>query len=755
MKRGQLSLFVIIGLVLLLVLLLFFVLHHTSSASLEKQRVSPVENLVHGCLDASLERLLRTIGANGGYLDTSTLPHSGEPWDSSTVSFPPQDVALWSHVRPCHEDARGCEASEQPPLCKPGVQCPITVAFNNDRPSIQEELEKALPGAVEQCVNNFKSVEFEVKPVGKPRAKVFFTKGVTAKLTYPLIVTTEEGSARLSEFTTTADVDLVKLYRLAYLVAQHERKDSFLEKLTLNLLALYSGVDQPLPPMRTVTLMGAPHYWTRTNVERTLQDEVLPWADLFQLVNAPDSYVPIMPNASKEELPLLVGVYAALNVIAGTELFPGIKAHFFYPGTRPFLSINGGQELLKPRSLDMGGIGKLIGLYLNDYRFKYTLAYPVLLTLEEPDAFDGKGFSWSIGLEANIWRNEPLNRSAATQSFILVNEALDFTNPFQRVKNRLEITAEDKETHAPLPGVRISYQCGQRFYIGETNLEGKLITRFPYCRFGGVLLYSREGYLGSGVEYDNYKEGVTKRFTLELSPLKNITFTVRKRTPEQVQTLSSTTLTADTLVEQSSPLNDTDLVMVMLRRIPSGYDEEVPRVGLFTLSRKEQRFTISISAKRRELERLAAQGVLTEEQVRDWLDALNESLGKTIAKPQESFTTALAPGNYTLSAFLIHNGLIEIPKETREVCAGPKVLGVCTRKKHFTLNATNFTMWMAGGAFLNESHPFRLNENMLRFNYTLYVLEEALPKTWRDLEQYKTPKEYVKGHELLVTPQPR
>jgi len=758
MRRGQVTLFIVIGLALLIGVLLFLLLRPAYHIEESRVGVVPVGQLIDDCTTQSLERLLRIAGANGGYLDTSGLRHAGLPWEGDTVPFPPQDVALWSHVKPC-SNPLGCEASEQPPLCT--HDCPLQLSFNTDRTSVQEQIEQALPGTVIACLDNFTKVKdkYEVTFDGEGKATVLFTKNVIANLDMPVTITNRENGERrrLERFTAEAPVDLLQLYMLAYHLAQAERNSSYLERLTLNLLVLYSGVKEKLPPMRSVTLLGRQRYWSRTAVEKILQEEILPWSDFIQVPNAVAGYRPIIPpsNLSAEEQAYRAGTYANLYVVPDTTQYEDVKARFFYPGTRPFLAINGGKELLKPRSVNFGGlVTKMLGLFINDYRFRYDLAYPVIVTLTDESAFNGKGYDWSFGLEANIWRNEPLNRSLATTRFTLVNQRADLASPLQRVKNALLISTTNKETGEPLAGVRITYACGEEWFIGETDEQGRLATRMPYCRYGGLLSYSKAGYLGSGISYDNYEEDVTHRFSFALWPLQNITFTVRKRTPRNIENLTTGPITQETIRRESAPLNTTDLVLLTITRLnETPYEDDVPLVGFTTLALADQNMSRAIAEQQRQLEQLQKQGLLTEQDVADWFDEMSN---RKVIPSQPNVTFSLAPGRYKLEAYLFHNDQVSLSEETRSYCAGPKVLGVCANTKHFTLNATNFTTWLSGGAFLNESHPFALTPNALyNFkNYTLYLLEEEIPATWKELEAYVDPQSYARGKELLMMPQP-
>ncbi len=763
MRKGQVALFVLLGLVLVLLLLLLLFLRPKPELEVAgESRVPVVSDAVERCVALNLESLLRQAGANGGLLDPSRLRRSPQSWRAEAVEFPPQVVPYWSHVEECASSEVGCESSEQPPLCAPTRPCPVTVSLPQRRPSLQEQLEARLPEAVGACIDRLDLEEFTVEPRGKASAEVTFTPGgIFAALEQPLLVTSlvTGESVTLTTFTGRADVDIVRLYGLAHAIAQAERDTAFLERLTLHLLAVYSGLGTKLPPMRAVSLLGQKQYWSRTEVERTLQDEVLIWSDFIQVPNALAGFRPVWPGPaaietlSEEEQAMYAGIMQYLLVKLDTPVHEGLGVRFFYPRTQPYLSINGGQELLKPRSVEMGGfLTKMLGLFMNDYRFRYDLSYPVIVTITDTEAFDGRGYEWSFALEANIRRNEPLNRSAAVTSFLFANTRVDLTAPQQRVRNTLRIAVKDKYFGAPVPYARVSYRCGDEFFIGETDASGRMVTRLPYCRYGGGLLASADGYLGSGIPFDNYEEGVVTDLVLELWPLKEVTLTVRKRTEENVRALDASPPTFDSAREESAPLNASDLVIFSIERLKeSPYDADAPLLGFFTFSPSEQRLVEDLDAKRRELAFLLDQGLLSQQDHDDWVAALQES--RSLAPTVPSVTASLAPGSYVIDALLILNERITIPAETREFC----IVGsgsLCIGRQRFTLNETNLTTWMSGSLTLEEDAPWELNPNTLyRFDtYTFYVLEQEPPRTWSEFEEVTMPDEYARGKRLLMLP---
>lgn len=765
MRKGQIALFVVIGLVLVIIIALFFLLHKAPDQELtgvNKEAFAPVNDLITSCTEASLERLVRKAGANGGYLDTSSLHYSPKTQESDLVSFPPQRVPYWSHLKPCN-NILGCEATEQPPLCRQNSPCPLSLSWHSTAPSIQEQLEAALPGEVDRCLRDFDAVkeQFKVERVGEPSATITFGDGeLIGRLHMPVKITDLNSglSLRLEEFTARADVDLARVYTLAHQISDAERRSFFLERLTLHLISIYSGLNEPLPPMRAVTLIGQKHYWLRSNVEKVLRDEVLPWTSFIQVPNAVAGFTPIWPSnqsLSKFDQTMYAGIFQYLEAKVGDDLYPEMKARFFYPYTKPYVSINGGQELLKPRSADTGNFfQKILGIFMNDYRFRYDLSYPVIVTLTDDNAFGGKGYDFNFALETNIRRNNPINRSQAADAFSLVNEQVDMTTPLQRVRNTLNFRVTDKHTHEPLPYARINYACGQEYFVGETDAQGLLTTTLPYCRYGGVILYSKHGYLGSGVEYNNFERGITHSFDLSMWPLENVTLQVRKRTPEQVSRLMTTVPTEKTIRNESSPLNKSELVMFTLNRVKeTPYDDDSPMVGFYSFSVEEQNLSQAVEEKRKQLDAMLAKDFLTQGQYDDWIAALKTQEAMAPLPKQPTVSVMLAPGKYEIEAYLIRNGKFTIPEEKRDFC----LVGggsLCIGKKSITLNETNFTSWLSGAAIINASNPYDLNENVLyRFsNYTFYVLEQKVPASWSELETYQEPETLLEGRRLLQLP---
>lgn len=765
--------FVILGLVIIIAAAIFILMKNKSVIVPEQEitaNIAPVNNFVEDCIDKELELLIREAGANGGYItELNYLSKGGyADYNSNYISFEPQRVAYWHHFKPCKESSVGCISSEQPPLCKEGTQsCPLQ-SFGER--SIQEQIELALPGRLTECLNNFARLQssFEITQLDVIKAEVIITdQEVFADVNMPIQINVIDDPEviKLKDFTGEAKVDLTRAYEIADKIKTSELESQFLEQLTLHLLSVYAGVDSVIPPMKETTLMGEKHYWVTSNVKDLIEQEILPWTNFVQAIDAPDGYVPIMPPAKKlesmtqEQQLLYAGVFDYLTIRLNEQnssvFYNNTKINFYYPFSESYLEINNGQQLLKPRSAETGGfLEKLTGIFMNDYRFRYDLAYPVIVNIEDTDAFDGRGFTFSLGLESNIYHNEPLKVTDDNNKVLLNTGLIDFAAPNNLVDNLIVVDVYDKHNNVPIQDASVSYRCGSDFYLGKTGTNGKLVTKAPYCRYGGAIIVSKEGFMGTGIEHDNYLEEKTYNYELELWPLKNKTLKVMKRNPQQVATLGLSQLTIDSSRRNRQELNDSDLVIFTIKRIPESYfDDEVPLIGFYTFNQKSQEIKEDVEAKKEQLMRLVDEGKMLMVDALAFIDSINQSSQGKIIEAKSFNYVDMVPGTYEVESFLIHNELVTIPEEIKEFCVVDTPLG-CVSKKTVTFNATNFTSWMSGGLKLMDDEVITFNEQTIYNDQTMifHILEQKIPETWSELEKMIPIEDYLADKRIMQVP---
>ena len=789
MARGQVTLFVIIGLVLLVGVGLFFAMRapepQEQNTNVDTQ---PVITFVESCLYNSAKNGLLIAGAQGGDIYLAGLTYSEErPWIGNAVKNGPLQVPYWHHVEQCAQNTYGCIANEQPPLCRVLDACVLQSAGPN---SIQEQLEAYIARDITECLDGFRAFAKTHAIVMKapPRAQVIFAQDdVDIRLRMPLEIDdlVSGGATALEKFSTTLDVDFEETYRLANAIAEVERDTTFIEENLLHLMSVYQGIGNDLlPPARDIGI-NEQQYWVRSQVQEAIEDEVLPYLNFMQVMNAQRGYAPITVSGvdgNDPYAPYAEGIFLYNEIDLGGEAFPDHSASFLYPYTPIYLNIND-REILRGQNLAGSGLLASILPMMVQFKFKYDLSFPLLVTVQDANAFGGEGFAFTYALEGNIINNQPVLRSTQFIDLRTGQTNVDLNSPAHHVQRNLSITIRDKHTGAPINDATLFYECGYRFTIGVTDDQGHWEGTAPYCAAGGVLLAeSPLIYARAAVPFVNTRPGPTAPITFSLWPIAKKRVVVFKVTPADLRNLtinndratwrhellwgkttnfsinlSATTGEAlyegDTIVagetnENNVTVNMSEYAFVILeRKRETSFDDPVPLVGTITFGSDDGSLRSRDEYRLETLRKMAADGQLTQQQ----LDEITAAMGAWQQYEIEltrSKEIDLIPGAYNYEGFLFYKGLIRIPKEKRRV-------GPFWDAQTIVLPSQNFTTWLEGGAALMDSAAFTLTEAQVYSDDTLilYVLAQPLPMTWKQLEKnYKPVEEYQQGKERFITP---
>lgn len=741
MKKGQLTIFVIVGLVALIVIgLLLLNARSRGPTSLQAQQdAAKVTALVQSCLATEGEQSLRLIGSHGGYADISLFADTPDPRTSQVVRLDPQRIVLWSEIHPCSESTAGCAADNRPPLCREGAHCPVSTRPSR-LPSIQEQLERHLASHVDECLDFGVFPELAVERTGTPDVEALIREeDVLLALEYPLLVTTSDGQQiELDEFSAALDVALPRIYRLALRIQEEEARAAFIEEIALHLLAIYSGVETPLPPVRDVRLFGAERFWIRANVQRAIEQEILPFMDFIQLFNAQESFVPVLPPNTTDPayLSYAAGAYQYMVVKLDNTTYP-LAATFQYPHTPIHLDING-RELLKPQKLEAGGfLAEMTGMRFTQYRFRYTMAFPLIVRVSDPDAFNGNGYELAFGLEANIRNNRPLNASMVFAGAGGGTILLDPADPLQLVDHVYEVAVLDRHTGEPIAEAAVSYECGARFTAGITDADGRWRGKLPYCFSGGTLLVEDARYLSDGQQLSNTEDdGATSRIEMRLWPRQDKVIRLYKRSVAH---------------SERTPLGADEFVFATFQRQKeSAYEDDVPFAGV--LSFGSAGAGPSPQVLRQQLDALYAAGHLSQQDYEAAVaDLALVDAPDAPAEPVELQVAGLVPGTYDLEGMLMRNSLMHIPAERR--CED--ILGGLD-KECYDLPELNLTGWVSGGVVLAGPDGIVLSEEFIYSDrpLVLYVLEQPVPATWAQLEAHQDIRDYqTYDRKRLVMPE--
>lgn len=522
-KRGQITVFIIIGIALLLstAVILYFTTIKKEISIAPKEIISPevipVKTFVESCLSITSESAIRTIGMQAGYLEI------------------PADIrrSRYSYIR-----------------LDPGAGYITPFWYyqeNSYVPSlsyIERNLEEYITASMDRCLENFTAFEeqYVITKKGNLTADVIIgEENIVAKIDMPLEIQVKgkEKTVEHREFLTTLPVKFKRVYQLAAEIMDAENIDMFMEDITIDLMAM-----DPKIPFTGMTFHCGDLFWlvgdVRQEIRRILEDTV------FRIRFKNTNYVPFLEdekayekfrNLEKDEEGIIKELPKDTPPADIYEYF-----HYFIDFTENDYSDLEVSAIYRPefglgltatpsdnaimRSSVARGMSEFLKIIcVNIYHFTYDVYYPVQIMISEPAAFNGQGYIFSFAFPVIIKNNEGSRRAVAAKIFEAPEIATGFCDNLGEEK--VEIKARDSVLYSDLNNINISYECfGFRCLLGKTHPIGgvySLITGIPAACSGGNIEAEGENYLGKKMQYSggDYLE-------MLMTPLKRFNFTVFK-----------------------------------------------------------------------------------------------------------------------------------------------------------------------------------------------------------------------------------
>jgi hypothetical protein len=444
-KRGQVTLFVIISILLIVAVVLYFVLSGSLSKKIQiPNEASAVENSFLNCLEENIQLGILLLEENGGYIsDQPYESSSGYAPFSSHLNFQGNFIPYWYYIS--------------------GSSIP------RENVPTKETMEKELASYIEKkstsCgLENYNQNGFYTSP-GKSKAEVIINDGnVEVNLNMDLQISNEISTYYVKEHKVTVNSKLGELYNSALVVYNKEQSELFLENYAVDTMRLYAPVDG-------VELSCSPKIWNAPNVFGDLKEAIeINTMALKGKGNSKDYFV-VNSGISDD-----VRFITSRNWSSRYEVNP----------------TDGALMISKPVG-NQEGLG-VLGFCYVPYHFVYNIMYPVLVQVYSGEEMFQ--FPVVVVIEGNKPRK---SLDVTAESF----EQLDICN----YRNSLtEITAFDDNLN-PL-SVNVSFQCmGARCDVGQTeNSNGSLITLLPQCH-NGILYASSNNYHDERMTYSSVENG--------------------------------------------------------------------------------------------------------------------------------------------------------------------------------------------------------------------------------------------------------
>ena len=704
-KRGQISIFIIIGIIILLLGGLVFYLraraHRIEGVEpiIEDipTQLHPIKIFIEQCIDRTATDAIILIGESGGYTDISEfgITHTADSTISQAVEFSPEssmNVAYWWYLKSSNDCSGNCEFSSEMPDLKSEMKKGSERSPMDS--SIEAQIDRYVNYNLNECLNDFRDFEdqgFSVRELGKiTTTTTIKNDNVLVSINYPLEIRKGKVKSKASNFFTTIPVNLKNVYELAFMVTSDEINYHFLELNTLNLISGFSEINnEKLPPMAGSKFeLSPPVYWTKSDVKTKLEGMLMSYVPLLQVEDTLNYKKRIFDDSIKQR------IYSQMDIPSYGDSYKKLGADFRYLGWWPiYFDINTRSGIIMPESASSNILP--LGIGIQRYDFLYDMSYPVVITINSPESFYGKGYSFRFALEANIRNNEAIN-----SSFVSLKGKSGETSMFCDINKRnsgnIKITTANAQTNEALDNVMVYYSCGdESCFIGETKIKDDksvLETKFPICA-GGTITFTKPDFLG----YSEFlSTELDKDINLPLTKLEPFVY-------RNIEVKKKKIIKSDgKWIFDNAPLrlSTNEQAIIMLERIGKKGEEEFSTATQYEGSQGE---------------------------------------------PSE---LRIAPGKYKINIQLILNEKVIIPEEKKMLFLIPIA----------TIPEIELNPFPAGGIVFDETIFWNAgditNYNNIEF-YSLYIDIPGIPESERkhdDMDEMNKIEEYSKSYRASLEP---
>jgi len=606
-KRGQISVYIIIGIIILIAaLLIIYLVFFRVEKPMEvpkvvvkkvPMQVQPVSLFVEDCVKRVEKQGLEIMGRQAGWIDVDDPTKTfGNAFDfrydatnSDGVMFDPGRpgglrVPYWYYLRSNNRCAD----------CRFYVRIPTTG-------QMEEMLTNYILENVETCLAGLSAFEdqgFDIEKTGELQVETTITNyDIRTFVNYPLKITKAGSTFNIDEYYIQMPVQLKNMMKLGKEILASQANQSFLEYNTMAMISAYgSARSNALPPVADSEIGMGKIFWSKIATEQKVKELMSTYTNTITIPKTHNFYPATLPGA-QSEIALVQGIYYAFvfNLLEEENSYPEIDANFFYFNNWPIhfdITPREG-DLLRPEE-NSNVFQQLITVASQSYRFFYDISYPVVVELRDVEAFDGQGFSLMFALESNVRNNKPLKPGIFN---IITETGPDsrfslFSSPNQRISGEIDIITTSDD--APLGGVNIRFICGEdNAYLGKTDGDGKWLGKFPICD-GGVLSLAKEDYYTEKFAFNTkIRESADVDVEMEEIIVKKVTIKVRR--PEMINQITNVpygSLSYDDyeqLMNQGTDNLRKETVYMTITLVPEdAYGEKMTSVLIFDENTREQ-----------------------------------------------------------------------------------------------------------------------------------------------------------------------
>lgn len=746
-KRGQVTVYIILGIIALVSVSVFFYMRSEKVEAPLSYRpaieqvpleAQPIQQFVQACVEQVASDGLKKIGDYGGYISPEAMsasPNYFEPTMGNAVQFSPGSgliVPYWWHM----SSANDCEKTGS---CRFSSQRP-NLYKNQGEPSIEAQLDTYVNENLKGCLKGFVDLAdfgFEISETGEVDAKTVVTQeSVAFHVRYPLLAQKAGVSYNINEYFVDVPLNLREMYEIATEVAEFQANASFLEQFMKNTIAIFSDIDaEKLPPTSDMGLdPNGGVSWMKSQVKQKLSELMMSYVPMLQ-VPGTRSYNPVIfPEDSK----YVDGKFTLLNyqlAVPMKQAHPNLEVKFSYlDWWKPYFNMNCQGELCKPE--EASGIGT-ITFFMQRYHFNYDFSMPVLVSIVNPYAFLGKGYTFNMFIEGNLRDNEKISSSGVLPEPALnIGTGTMLCDENKRLSPEITIETIDGRTGLGFPNAIINFKCGaEQCYMGRADEFGFFTAKFPLCA-GGIAQISKDGYIGKSEQIATYADA-PYRISSTLYPYVDREIEVKKY--KLAKNCVAAGIPGSNATPASSGYSSSGL----------DFTEYSGVKGLWSCNWKLQESSEPLNAYE------SASVILTRvsEDGSEPFVAAAEYLGDRTADP-ESRIIRIAPGKYDITIYTTTAKEFTVPQEER--CGGG-FMGIgeaCS-----TFEAESFgpeRLFASGGAALKSltiSHDVYTNDKIVFYAISAAIEEvQEMMMQHEDLQIPTSASQSAESYKKLLAP---
>ncbi|MCX6709303.1 MAG: hypothetical protein NTW67_06700, partial [Candidatus Woesearchaeota archaeon] len=534
MKRGQITVFIIIGIILLFAIGTAIYIYQSRTVkefeaarpAVEKlpTQVQPLRDLMDSCILQLGTDGLKKIGDSGGYIDSKKLlVNPASPTDGDAVEFSPgagPAIAYWWHMKSDNKCEKDCLFdTKRPPLYR-----------NEGSTSIEAQLDKYVTENLKSCLGEFEAFTKQgctVQELGTPDVKaniaqedVFFTGK------YPLRAICERQTFDIEDSYVTIPLNLKEIYELATEISNLQIQQNILEQATKTIIYTFSEIDSEKLPPPSGFEVGPPkpgQFWVKIEVIDKIKQLLVTHIPLIQ-VSGVRNYNYLAAPADTRDPELYELLYNRQFFVPLNTTHPTLEARFMYfDWWQPYFDLNCNGQICQA---DSASNFKILPLSINRYNFAYDISYPTMIEIRNPDTFNRQGYSFKFLLEQNLRNSEAFTTQAKLLPPVEPEKRPSvFCNPEQKTSGNITINVKDGYTLQGMNEATVSYICGKNnCNLGMTD-KGKFTSKFPRC-IGGTLRITKQGYESHSELLDTFGEE-PQNINLILEPIRTLNATIK------------------------------------------------------------------------------------------------------------------------------------------------------------------------------------------------------------------------------------